>query len=261
MPRNSLASPANSERLARRELIDPRLASAGWEIVAFDPEQPLSAMDGCAIAEYPTDCGPADYALCVDGKILGIVEAKKLSLGPQNVLTQAERYARGASANPLRFGAYYVPFLYATNGEIIWHHDIRHDGNRSRPITGFHSPACLREKLQGDFGAACRSLLALPNTHQRLRDYQIECNAAVESAIAKRQRQMLVAMATGTGKTFTMVNQVYRLMKSGVAGRILFLVDRRALAAQAVRSFAAFEPGGQVTCKRGGRTRQQPKKR
>src|SRR5213594_2525336 len=53
---------------------------------------------------------------------------------------------------------------------------------------------------------------------------------------------MLVAMATGTGKTFTTVNQVYRLMKSGVAQRILFLVDRRALAAQAVRTFASFEP-------------------
>jgi type I restriction enzyme R subunit len=56
------------------------------------------------------------------------------------------------------------------------------------------------------------------------------------------KRQMLVAMATGTGKTFTMVNQVYRLMKSGVARRILFLVDRRALAAQAVNAFASFEP-------------------
>src|SRR5437867_195013 len=53
---------------------------------------------------------------------------------------------------------------------------------------------------------------------------------------------MLVAMATGTGKTFMTVNEVYRLMKSGVAKRILFLVDRRALAAQAVRTFASFEP-------------------
>src|SRR5207253_2786674 len=72
--------------------------------------------------------------------------------------------------------------------------------------------------------------------------YQIDANAAVEKAIAERKRQMLVAMATGTGKTFTTVNQVYRLMKSGVAKRILFLVDRRVLAAQAVRAFAAFEP-------------------
>jgi type I restriction enzyme, R subunit len=63
----------------------------------------------------------------------------------------------------------------------------------------------------------------------------------VEQAITQRKRQMLVAMATGTGKTFTMVNQTYRLMKSSVAKRILFLVDRRALAAQAARAFASFE--------------------
>ena len=81
----------------------------------------------------------------------------------------------------------------------------------------------------------------MPNDHPLLRPYQFEANTAVEQAIAERKRQMLLAMATGTGKTYTMVNQVYRLMKSGVAKRILFLVDRRALAAQAVRAFASFE--------------------
>src|SRR5206468_3423682 len=81
-----------------------------------------------------------------------------------------------------------------------------------------------------------------PNNHPRMRPYQVEANVAIEAAIADRKRQMLVAMATGTGKTFTLVNEVYRLMKSGVARRILFLVDRRALAAQAVRAFASFEP-------------------
>src|SRR5262249_56970864 len=61
-------------------------------------------------------------------------------------------------------------------------------------------------------------------------------------AIANRKRQMLVAMATGTGKTWTLVNEAYRLLESGVGKRILFLVDRRALAAQAVRTFTSFEP-------------------
>jgi type I restriction enzyme, R subunit len=65
----------------------------------------------------------------------------------------------------------------------------------------------------------------MPNDHPMLRPYQFETNAAVEQAAADRKRQMLLAMATGTGKTFTMVNQVYRFMKSGVAKRILFLVD------------------------------------
>src|SRR5256884_6242867 len=82
----------------------------------------------------------------------------------------------------------------------------------------------------------------IPNRHPRLRPYQLDANTAIEEAITKRKRQMLVAMATGTGKTFTLVNEVYRLLKSGVGKRILFLVDRRALAAQAVGAFATFEP-------------------
>jgi type I restriction enzyme R subunit len=95
--------------------------------------------------------------------------------------------------------------------------------------------------LGRDFSAECAGLNALPNNHSNLRPYQREANAAIETAIADRKRTMIVAMATGTGKTFTMVNQTYRLMKSGVARRVLFLVDRRALAAQAVREFASFE--------------------
>ena len=96
--------------------------------------------------------------------------------------------------------------------------------------------------IQTDIEAAYERLKQLPNNHPRLRPYQIEANEAVEDAIIRRKRQMLLAMATGTGKTFVTVNQIYRLMKTGAAKRVLFLVDRRALAAQAVRSFAAFEP-------------------
>jgi type I restriction enzyme, R subunit len=236
------ASTANSEWLTRRKLVDPKLTASGWKIVAYDPSKPLAAYEQCAIVEYPTANGPADYALCVAGRILGIVEAKKLSLGPQNVLPQAERYSQGVTGSPLKYGAYRVPFLYSTNGEVIWHHDIRHPFNRSRQVAAFHTPSALLEKLQENFEASCKVLLDLPNNHKRLRDYQIDCNTAIEKALAKRKRHMLVAMATGTGKTFTMVNEVYRLLKSGAAKRILFMVDRRALAAQAVRAFAGFDP-------------------
>jgi type I restriction enzyme R subunit len=71
--------------------------------------------------------------------------------------------------------------------------------------------------------------------------FQIEAISAIEQAILSRKRHMMVAMATGTGKTFTIFNLIYRLMKSGYAKRILFLVDRRALAAQAVTTAASFE--------------------
>jgi type I restriction enzyme R subunit len=131
--------------------------------------------------------------------------------------------------------------LYSTNGEIIWFHDVRHPLNRSRRIADFHTASAVRELVTRDLDADCAKLLALPHDHPRLRSYQKEANAAVEKAISERKRNLLLAMATGTGKTFTLVNQIHRLMKSGVAPRVLFLVDRRALAAQAVRAFAAFE--------------------
>ena len=231
-----------SEDETRNELIDPKLEAAGWKIVRHDPSKPLDAYDGCAVTEYHTALGPADYVLCKDGKILGVVEAKKVRLDPHAVLSQAERYSKGATDSPLQYGEYRVPFLYSTNGPIIWHQDIRHSQSRSRTISGFHTPDALAEKLEKNFPVACAELKGMPNDHSLLRPYQAEGNQAIEKAIAARTRQMLVAMATGTGKTFLMVNEAYRLMKSGVAKRILFLVDRRALAAQAVRTFASFEP-------------------
>jgi len=186
----------NSEWLTRKRLIDPKLKAAGWRIVPFSPDTPLTSYDRCAIEEFETEHGPADYALCVDGQILGIVEAKKLTLGPQSVLTQAERYSKGATSSPLNFRGYRVPFLYSTNGEVIWHHDIRNTLSRSHNIAQFHTPNALAEQLPKDFDVSCQALLQTPNDHPRLREYQREANAAVEKAIADRKQQMLVAMAT-----------------------------------------------------------------
>jgi type I restriction enzyme R subunit len=98
-----------SERQTRKQRIDPKLQAAGWKVVPFDERKGLSAYDLCATTEYPTTNGPADYALCVNGSIIGVVEAKRLSLGPQNVLTQAERYARGITGNPFNFDGFRAP--------------------------------------------------------------------------------------------------------------------------------------------------------
>jgi type I restriction enzyme, R subunit len=231
-----------AERQTRLRRIDPRLELAGWRVVDFDAAHPASNYTRHAVREYPTANGPADYALWVNGQPLGIVEAKRLAVGPQNVLTQAERYSKGFQGGPFDFDGYHAPFLFSSNGEVIWFHDIRHGLNRSRRLAGFHTPEALVELLGRDLDEASRRLAALPNDHAWLRPYQVEANVAVEAALQARKRQMLLAMATGTGKTVTMVNQVYRLMKSGAGRRILFLVDRRALAAQAVRTFASFEP-------------------
>jgi type I restriction enzyme R subunit len=233
--------PATSEAATRKQLVDKELRAAGWSVTAFTPEKSLAAYDCCAVEEYPTPNGPADYALVMEGRVVGIVEAKKLTLGPQNVLSQAQRYARGLTQSGGSWGEFGVPFLYSTNGEVIWHHDVRDERNRSRQVQHFHTPDALREQLGRDTAAAESSVLALPQTNARLRPYQRDANTAIEEALVARKRHMLVAMATGTGKTFTLVNEIYRLMKSGVARRVLFLVDRRALAAQAVRAFGSFD--------------------
>lgn len=226
----------------RRQRIDPRLGVAGWTVVPFKRGKPISAFgDAKAIAEFDTESGPADYALWDHGEALAVVEAKKVTLGPQGVLTQAERYSRGLTANPVTYaGGYRVPFLYSTNGEIIWFHDIRNPLNRSRQVSGFHTPSALRELLERDSAQEFAALETLP-ANPYLRPYQLEANEAIEQALRKGRRKMLLTMATGTGKTVTLVNEVYRLMKSGIARRVLFLVDRRALAAQAVRAFASFD--------------------
>jgi type I restriction enzyme R subunit len=236
-----MLQPSESEWKTRKQRIDPRLVSAGWKLAPFGAASSLSAYHQRAVEEYPTEAGPADYALCLDGSILAVVEAKKITLGPQNVLTQAERYSRGATSNPLTFGDFRVPFVYSTNGEVMWFRDLRHPLSLSRKVANFHTPSALKEMLARDFDGGCEWLKQTPNDHGWLRPYQTEANAAIEQAIAARKRQMLVAMATGTGKTVTLVNEIHRLIKSGVGKRILFLVDRRALAAQAVRTFASFE--------------------
>ena len=231
-----------TEAQTRKRRIDASLEAAGWKIVSFRDDLDVDKLHYHAIVEYPTDNGPADYILVAGGKLVGIVEAKKLTIGPKGALTQAERYSKGVSNSPFNFAGYRVPFLYSTNGEVLHFHDVRHGENVSRRVTKFHSPPALREMLAADLTKACEWFEANPNNHPRLRPYQRSANDAVEKALKEGKRQMLVAMATGTGKTFTTVNQAYRLLRSGAARRILFLVDRRALAAQAVRAFASFEP-------------------
>jgi type I restriction enzyme R subunit len=228
-----------SERITRRSRIDPKLIAAGWEVV---PAGSLGTTtgDGLAVEEFETALGPADYALFDGGRCLGVAEAKKLTLGPQGVLVQAERYSKSIEGTPRYQGEFGVPFLYATNGEVLWFHDVRHPLNRSRQISGFHTPVALNEMLARDFDGELARLSEIP-MNSLIRPYQCEANEAIEQSIRDRKRKMLVTMATGTGKTLMTVHEIYRLMKSGVARRVLFLVDRRALAAQTVRAFASFE--------------------
>jgi type I restriction enzyme R subunit len=139
------------EAQTRRERIDPRLRAAKWSIEEYNQTTPLAEYSGAAVKEYETAFGPADYALCHGGKVRGVVEAKKVTLGPQGVLTQAERYSKGIRQVPRYQGEFGVPFLYSTNGEQIWFHDVRNELNRSRRVSGFHTPTALDEFMTRDF--------------------------------------------------------------------------------------------------------------
>ena len=222
-----------------RQTIDQMLTNSGWQIQNLNQLDPL-AYDGIAVREYPTDSGPADYALFVRGKLLGVMEAKKKSVGSQNVLEQAKRYARGIDPGVGRWGEYRVPFLYSTNAEQHYFLDVRFLQNISRAISRFHTPDALWEFYQRNENLTGQWLQHHPVAIPGLRPYQQQAVEDVEKAITNRKWKMLVAMATGTGKTFMAVSLVYRLLKSGQAKRILFLVDRKALAAQTTVAYAAF---------------------
>jgi len=231
-----------SEWQTRKLRIDTRLKelSSPWKIQKYDPALNINDLHAVAIEEYPTENGPVDYAFIVNGKILGILEAKKVSVNPQNVLEQAKRYSRGLTDGPSKWqNEYYVPFLYSSNGEVIWHIDVRASNSYSRTISEFHTPEALDEfyNRENDFDWFLRT----PLTNEKLYPFQAKAVVNIEKAIIKRKREMLLAMATGTGKTFTTVSLIYRLLESKQFRRILFLVDRRALAAQAVTTFNAFE--------------------
>ena len=123
----------------------------------------------------------------------------------------------------------------------MWHLDVRPAKRVSRKLGDFHSPEALAQRFVEDTKAIHSWLLDTPPEQiGRLRPYQRDCILAVEGIILGGRRDLMVAMATGTGKTFLTVAQIYRFLESGIARRILFLVDRKALAAQAVREFNAF---------------------
>jgi len=115
------------EQDTRRRRIDPKLTASGWAVEDPTRAAPAHVSAPTALTELPTHGGPADYALCADARVLGVVEAKKLTIGPQGVLTQAERYSRGIQQQPRYQGEYGVPFLYSTNGEVIRFHDVRRE--------------------------------------------------------------------------------------------------------------------------------------
>jgi type I restriction enzyme R subunit len=234
-----------SEKVTRKKRIDPRLKRLGWVVQPYELGLNTLTLTNHAVEEYPTSNGPADYALFVEGRLLGIIEAKKVTVATINTLEQAKRYAKGLVHSIGTWNGYMVPFLYSTNGELVSFLDVRNANNIARSLADFHTPGALKELFNRNTDVSHKKLRETPNDGDFMRPYQKDAVQAIETAIMDGKRKMLVAMATGTGKTFMAVNSVYRLLKSGVAKRVLFLVDRKSLAAQTAVSFSAYStPAG-----------------
>ena len=241
-----------------RELIDAQLRAARWEadtvVLRWSKGTRPTKGRNLAIAEWPTSSGPADYVLFTGLVPVAIVEAKRESKDVPGVIPQAKRYSRDyvvqaeeVPAGP--WGDLHVPFLFVTNGRPflrqvrtasgVWFLDARRSTNHARPLASWYSPEGLRGLLGQDLERAEEKLQHEPRDYLPLRDYQREAIAAIEKAVTQGQREILVAMATGTGKTRTCIALVYRLIKAGCFRRVLFLVDRSTLGRQAADAFGA----------------------
>ena len=231
-------TPEAQARLA----IDARLQQAGWIVQDYKAVN-LRAGPGVAVREYPTDTGPADYVLFADGHAVGVIEAKRDSAGENLTVTESQT-ARYANATlKWRKDAAPLPFLFEATGQLIRFTDGRDPAPRSREVFHFFKPAQLAEWARQPRSLRRRLAEDMPALDaENLRDCQIDAVTGLEKSLAQNRPRALVQMATGSGKTFTAITAVYRLLKFAGAKRILFLVDTRNLGKQAHQEFMNYTP-------------------
>jgi type I restriction enzyme R subunit len=242
---------------ATRQLIDQKLCDAGWEAdsVNYRYAKGVRPQKGrnLAIAEWPTATGPADYVLFIGLMPIAIVEAKRKNKNVKSAIEQAKRYSKGfeLAGDLISPGGpwedYKVPFLFSTNGRAylrqllefsgIWFLDARLPTNHPRALEGWYTPDGLMALAKKDIAQATQALEEEELDYLGLRPYQNEAIKSVEAHLAQGQQHILLAMATGTGKTRTAIGLIYRLLKAKRFNRILFLVDRTSLGEQAHNAF------------------------
>jgi len=230
----------NPEQIAR-DKIDKMLIASGWKVQdrkAID----WSAGIGIAVREYPTDIGPADYVLFVDKKPLGVIEAKPETEGYRLTVheSQAEAYAQ---AQLKYVNNDVLAFVYESTGEITRFTNFRDPKPRARQVFTFHRPETFKEWMTHDKSLRAR-LLDMPALDKKgLRGCQIFAIENLDTSFKDNFPRALVQMATGSGKTYTAITSIYRLLKKPVEGkRVLFLVDTKNLGEQAEQEFMAFTP-------------------
>ncbi|MGM8366101.1 type I restriction-modification system endonuclease [Virgibacillus sp. W0181] len=250
------ASRVDLNEAETRMIIDDKLRYAGWEAdtqnLRFGNGTRPEKGRNIAIAEWPLKSGFADYALFIGLELIAIIEAKRNSKDIPSDIEQAKIYAKevvlhGNEIIHQPWGDYYVPFLFATNGREylqqleeksgIWFLDIRKTTNHPRPLKGWYTPERLKELLKQNIESSYKSLENETMEYLNLRNYQQNAIRSVEQALKNEKREMLIAMATGTGKTRMAIGLIYRLIKTNRFKRILFLVDRSALGRQAEAAF------------------------
>ena len=222
-----------------RHTIDKKLIEAGWLIQKFSKIN-FSAGIGIAIEEFPTESGPADYALFIERKMVGIIEAKAEGTTLSKVEEQSARYA---SSNTKWKADNSTPvFIYESTGVETHFTDFRDPKPRAREVFNFHRPETLKDWLKQGKSLRTR-LLTFPALNPTgFRECQINAIQNLENSFAKNRPRSLVHMATGAGKTFTAISSIYRLLKFSEAKRVLFLVDTRQLGEQAEQEFQAYTP-------------------
>ena len=223
-----------------RELIDAKLAVSGW-IVQTYKHMNLAAGPGLAVTEFPGAHGPADYLLYVDGKAVGVVEAKPVGHTLKGVEGQSASYADGL-ATKLPAWRRPLPFQYESTGEVTQFTNWTEPHARSRDIFSFHRPATLHEMAQEEkpLRAWLREMPEVPALGLWPKQHIAITN--IEKSLRLAKPRALIQMATGSGKTFTAANISYRLIKYAHTRRVCFLVDRTNLGIQTLKEFQQFQP-------------------
>ncbi|MBS1681338.1 MAG: DEAD/DEAH box helicase family protein [Bacteroidetes bacterium] len=229
----------NPEQIAR-DNIDKQLTACGW-IIQGIKQVNLNAGLGIAVKEYITDVGPVDYLLFVEGKPCGVIEAKREEEGHRiNVHeNQGEEYAH-AKLKHLKNDP--LPFVYISTGEVTRFTDFTDPKPRARELFCFHKPETLRDWLKTNKSLRTR-LHYLPKLQiDGLRECQVNAITKLDNSFKENRPRALIQMATGSGKTFTAITFIYRLLKFAKAKRVLFLVDTKNLGEQAEQEFMSFVP-------------------
>jgi type I restriction enzyme R subunit len=238
-----------------RKKIDQLLTQAGW-LVQDVKDTNIFAGKGVAIREFPLKQGHgfADYLLYVDGRAAGVIEAKKTGTTLTGVETQSDKYAKGLP-DGLPAWSRPLPFCYESTGDETRFTNNLDPEPRSRQVFAFHKPDYIFEEAEKAINQAAEVSPEYLSLHSTLRGRlrhmpeliekgfwpaQIQAVRNLEKSLAKDCPRSLIQMATGSGKTFTAISIIYRLIKFAGARRVLFLVDRGNLGKQTLKEFQQY---------------------